>query len=83
VDGLLVHLRALWICAGRSEQAISELSEPIFDQLKSIQSAVQRRDADAAGHLVRTHALSVSEYMDALAGQFCREGERDEPEDDA
>ena len=82
-DGLLVHLRALWICAGRRPRAVSAASTPIFDQLKSIQSAVQRRDADAAGHLVRTHALSVSEYLGALADQFCREGERDEPEDAA
>jgi DNA-binding GntR family transcriptional regulator len=81
-DGLLVHLRALWICAARrSDQAVSAAIEPIFDQLKSIQSAVQRRDADLAERLVRTRALSVSEYLGAPADQSCREGERDEPED--
>jgi DNA-binding GntR family transcriptional regulator len=57
--------------------------EQIFDQLRSIQSAVQRRDADLAERLLRTHALSVSEYIDALAGRVCKAGERDEPEDDA
>lgn len=71
-DGLLVHLRSLWIGAARhSHRAISAAIEPIFDQLRSIQAAIQRRDADSAERLVRTHALSVSEYVEALAGQVC------------